>query len=517
MANVVQIIINAKNNASRALNAPIKDLGDLRKAMSALKPVAITAGVATATALGVITGKAIAAADELYKASQAVGTTVESLSTLKYAAELAGVPFESLKTGLQKFNKNSIEASMGIKGTGKEFELLGIQVRGANGVMKTSDELLGEVADKFAAMPNSAAKTTLAMNLFGKSVGPDLIPLLNEGKDGIEALKQEARDLGLEVSTKFGKNAERFKDNISKLTSVSMALGNTIADKVLPQWVSFSDGLIESYKNSGQVKEAMEQVAGAIGFISKAAIGAEGTLYIYFQGVGNSLANLAAASALALQGRFSEAMKLYKDGAVQIKKEAADALAALAKVMEGGSLSGQGPEEPKKPKKKDPYEVKATKDAWDTKVKIVSEALGVLAQLSESKNKEIAAAGKAFAIAQATVDTYAAANKALASAPPPWSFIAMASAIAAGLLNVAKISGVELAEGGVVKATPGGINAVIGEGGKDEAVIPLENGQMSGSQVSHATVELNGRTLLDFIWEASKSGQLRISPRAVYA
>jgi hypothetical protein len=63
---------------------------------------------------------------------------------------------------------------------------------------------------------------------------------------------------------------------------------------------------------------------------------------------------------------------------------------------------------------------------------------------------------KTLAIAQATINTWAAATAALA--PPPLGagpilgpFLA-ATAIASGLANVAKISGVELAEGGVVPA-----------------------------------------------------------------
>jgi hypothetical protein len=47
---------------------------------------------------------------------------------------------------------------------------------------------------------------------------------------------------------------------------------------------------------------------------------------------------------------------------------------------------------------------------------------------------------KAINIATAVIDTYKAANAALASAPPPFSFIAMGAAITAGLVNVKKIA-----------------------------------------------------------------------------
>lgn len=97
-----------------------------------------------------------------------------------------------------------------------------------------------------------------------------------------------------------------------------------------------------------------------------------------------------------------------------------------------------------------------------------------IGQLATSENKKLAAVGKAGAIAQATINTYEGATKALAQGG--FYGIAMAAAvIAAGLAQVAQISSVKLAEGGLVKAVTGGVPAVVGEGGSDEAVLPLDN------------------------------------------
>ena len=71
----------------------------------------------------------------------------------------------------------------------------------------------------------------------------------------------------------------------------------------------------------------------------------------------------------------------------------------------------------------------------ETKLAIVSNALGTLAQAVGEQT----VAGKALAIAQATIDTYAGATKALATYPPPFGAIAAGTVILAGLLNVRKI------------------------------------------------------------------------------
>lgn len=62
-------------------------------------------------------------------------------------------------------------------------------------------------------------------------------------------------------------------------------------------------------------------------------------------------------------------------------------------------------------------------------------------------------AGKAAAVAQATINTYQGVSEAIASSPPPLNFVLAATTLAAGLQNINKILSVqepELAQGGLV-------------------------------------------------------------------
>jgi hypothetical protein len=65
-------------------------------------------------------------------------------------------------------------------------------------------------------------------------------------------------------------------------------------------------------------------------------------------------------------------------------------------------------------------------------------------------------ANKSMRVASATMDTYAAADTALATIPPPLSFIAAAATIAAGIANVKRILSVKVpgGKGGGVSASP---------------------------------------------------------------
>lgn len=161
--------------------------------------------------------------------------------------------------------------------------------------------------------------------------------------------------------------------------------------------------------------------------------------------------------------------------------------------------------------------------------KTMATTLNNLASLQSSSNKKMAAVGKTAAIAQATIDTYksaVAAYSAMAGIPvvgPALAVAAAAAAIAAGLNNVAQISNVQLAEGGLVKAVTGGVPAVIGEGGSDEAVLPLddtkamrriggaiaeESGGAMGGVVVNINVAASGgvEAILEQLTDASRNG-----------
>ena len=93
--------------------------------------------------------------------------------------------------------------------------------------------------------------------------------------------------------------------------------------------------------------------------------------------------------------------------------------------------------------------VQIQKAQEETKLAIISDALGAVA---DAVGRETVA-GKALAVAQAVMNTYVGANKALAAYPPPFGAIAAGTVIIAGLLNVKKILSTK------IPAPPGGKGA----------------------------------------------------------
>jgi hypothetical protein len=81
-------------------------------------------------------------------------------------------------------------------------------------------------------------------------------------------------------------------------------------------------------------------------------------------------------------------------------------------------------------------QIKIDRDLNLAKQQLVTDALGNLASIVGENSKF----GKGIALVQAIRDTYAGANLALASAPPPFNFVSAAAVIAGGLANVKSIT-----------------------------------------------------------------------------
>lgn len=236
MANVVQIVINGIDRSDKAFATSKSNLIALEKiAKTAAISFAVLAGAVAsqaAQAMFDFTRQAINTADEMGKLAQKTGIAVEDFSRLSYAAELSELDTNQLR--------------IAIKGLSDELAKTG---RGSADVL---DEIL-KVSDEFANAADGAAKTTRAVQLFGKA-GQDMIPLLNQGSAAIRGQMREAENFGLVIGKQFAANADHFNDNITRLQASVRGLGFQVADQLLPSLIGTSDQLVKLASNGGVLK-----------------------------------------------------------------------------------------------------------------------------------------------------------------------------------------------------------------------------------------------------------------------
>lgn len=100
------------------------------------------------------------------------------------------------------------------------------------------------------------------------------------------------------------------------------------------------------------------------------------------------------------------------------------------------------------------------------------QSLANIADALVSFTNQNAGVVKAGLTAQAIMDTYAGANRALGAYPPPFSFILAAAVIAKGLANVVQIQSAGMARGGIITGQREGTDTVPVMLSPGEAVIP---------------------------------------------
>lgn len=168
----------------------------------------------------------IDAADAFGKLSTRTGIAADQLQAYVNAGKLADVSQSDLETGLRTLARTQAEAADGVKTYSEAYERLGLSVKGTDGSLKASDELLAEIADRFADLPNGPEKAAVAMDIFGRS-GSKLITLLNGGSEALERFNYE-------TSENFAQNAELFNDKITTLQIQFDGFRAQLADALLP-------------------------------------------------------------------------------------------------------------------------------------------------------------------------------------------------------------------------------------------------------------------------------------------
>jgi hypothetical protein len=212
-------------------------------------------GVAAALALPVLIGgfasfvkTTLEAKDNLSETAQKAGIAATSLQLYQYSAKLAGVSNEALVNGIGILSKNMMGAAEDIGGSAKAFEALGLSTKDAFGNLKSSETMIGEIADKFASMEDGTGKTAIAMALFGKS-GKEMIPFLNEGSEGLETLRQRMIALGYSFDENAIKKAADANDRLDELGMAVKNVGSRIVMSLLPQLEALTENMFDLIEN----------------------------------------------------------------------------------------------------------------------------------------------------------------------------------------------------------------------------------------------------------------------------
>lgn len=208
------------------------------------------AATAAATAFGFLAKKSIDNLDALDEMSQSLGLAVEQLSSIGNVARVEGMNLDDFGSSMVKLTKIIAEAKSGSEEASAVFAALGLDPNS----FRDSEDALLSVAEVISGYRDGLEKTALSQELFGKS-GYKMIAFLNQGKDGINAVRMELDSFGL-TSTEAARQAGEFNDTITKINIIFDKMVEKIVTLVLPTLKSLTEGFLEAVKASNSFSMA---------------------------------------------------------------------------------------------------------------------------------------------------------------------------------------------------------------------------------------------------------------------
>jgi hypothetical protein len=211
---------------------------------------------------------------ELRDMSARTGMSVEALSELRYAAQMTGTDVESLETDLRRMQKTIGAAAGGSDEAQQALASLGTTVAELKALSPDQQFML--LASRLAEIRNPAQRTAAAIAVFGKS-GTNLLPMLEGGIQRLEQLRQEARDLGLVMSTEAAEDATRLAVKLDTLWMEVKRGTSAVGSALTPILLQAGQAMIDAVKSCGDwIKGHRELVS--VAFQAAAATLALGTV-----------------------------------------------------------------------------------------------------------------------------------------------------------------------------------------------------------------------------------------------
>ncbi len=299
--------IKRLGNSMQGVTGKVKNLrlamGGLNKTLGAFG-LLISGGAF----VGLVKG-AIDSADSFGKLSDQTGIAANTLQAYTNAGKLAGVGQETIDKGLRRLAQSMREADQGVATYSDSYKALGISVRDSDGNLKSSETVLGEIADRFADLPDGATKAAISMEIFGRS-GASLINLLNGGSAALE-------EFNYAVSDEFAQNAEFFNDQIAVLAIRFDGFRKQLADALLPTL----NNLIGVFSNLFSSQQDFTMLFDAIGLSIKTVSAAIFTTIAGFKFLGRVVTDILKIINEARKGNFKGAIGIGQEGLADTKEQ----------------------------------------------------------------------------------------------------------------------------------------------------------------------------------------------------
>ena len=321
-----------------------KTIGNIRKGVGAAAKYTVAAGAAAAAAGAAAWAKALTGtakyADEIGKTAAKTGISTAELQRLQMAAELSGAQLSDLSSTTLRMQKAVGDLGEGTKEQVDAFAQLGLGFDDLAG--KSPEEQLLKIMRAVAEVGDVSKRNDLAQTILGKG-GASLLPMLENGADGLDQLRKARERAGPLLSDEQINSAEAFNDSITKLKTSAQANIFAGLAGAFPELTNIIENFV-SQNNFQKITPAIQEFSSAmvdiVGKIAELAQDEDTVagLVAAFDGMGEA-ATAAAEAVGALLAKYNELSDFMGDKAETFAEVAAAGSEKLQRAKQGeGSL-----------------------------------------------------------------------------------------------------------------------------------------------------------------------------------
>lgn len=222
----------------KALSSQFAEMGSKLEAAGQQMRGLSMAAAAVVGALGALTVKSGAWADDINTMSKVYSIGTDELQKYSAAASLVDVEVETIAASHVKLERSMNSAKDGTGATAEAFKTLGVDVTNADGSLRESDAVWQDVISKLGSMTNETERDTLAMQLMGKSAA-QLNPLIEDGGETYKKVSDTLAKYGLDyIDQETLDQANQFNDSIDMIKTIGLvtfqSIGTELAGYLAP-------------------------------------------------------------------------------------------------------------------------------------------------------------------------------------------------------------------------------------------------------------------------------------------
>lgn len=250
------------NVDDKQLKAADKSIGEFTKGLK--KVGAALLGAATIGAVKSFVEEMTALEGSVTDTAAQLGIGTTALQQWRLAGKLAGAEAADVDKAFMILGKNAA-------GGAAVFNDLGIKIKDGTGQIKDTPTLMRETGLAIAGLSSPAERTKAAMEAFGKA-GTKLIPMFNDGAEGVDRLLGQLEELGGGFGEEALDTVGKMGDELDRLEVATTSVKTRLAAQFFPV---LSKGLEVFNKWLGQLarnKSAIQTLMVALGALGTAAL-----------------------------------------------------------------------------------------------------------------------------------------------------------------------------------------------------------------------------------------------------